>query len=308
MRMMLKAGTSAAVLLTFIVFAPGLAKAAAAADVSDSGCSLNGAVTIGYMFTDSNFSEIDGNYDWETPFGEAAGLVTCDAWNFQADFASYAHEADIDGKTLDDTEGHFGGAAFWRDPDAGAFGVSASMINHEFFGKDNDYWRLGAFGEFYVSDQFTLGGGVHYFTSQDDFFGKDHDGFEFTANAKFYVMPKLSLSVQGDYMISEFDGSGDSSIDGYAVSGEAKYLVFDEGLSLFAGGRYAERTLGDDDADIEDLQVYVGLEFAFGGGGGSLAASDRSGKYDNTSVMLEKLPSVFNEIFAAACASGGCLP
>lgn len=307
MRMMLKAGTSAAVLLTFIVAAPGLARAADA-DVSDPGCSLHGAVSLGYMLTSSDFSEIGGNYDWDTPFGEAAGLVTCDSWNLQADFASYAHDANFDGKTLDDTEGHFGGAAFWRNPDAGAFGLSASMINHEFFGKDNDYWRFGAFGEFYVGDQFTLGGGVHYFASEEDFFGKDHDGFEFTANAKFYVMPELSLALQGDYMISEFSGVGDSDFDGYAVSGEAKYLVWDEGLSLFGGGRYAKRSFNDGDADIEDLQVYVGLEFAFGGGGSSLAASDRSGKYDNTSVMLEKLPSVFNEIFAAACASRCSVP
>lgn len=305
MRMMLKAGASAAVLLTFIVAAPGLSRAADA-DVGDSGCSLHGAVTAGYMFTSSEFSEIGGNYDWQTPFGEAAGLITCDALNFQADFAIYAHDSDIDGKSIDDTESHFGGALFWRDPDAGALGLSASYIDHEFFGKDTSYWRFGAFGEFFAGDQFTLGGGVHYFTTAEDLFGKDHDGFEFTANAKFYVMPELSLSVQGDYMISEFNESGDDfGFDGFAVSGEAKYLVMDQGLSLFAGGRYAVRSF-EDDADITDLQGYVGLEFAFGSSGSSLTASDRSGKYDNTSVMLEKLPSAFNEVMAAVCSDVDC--
>ena len=94
MRTMLKAGASAAVLLSFMA----LAGPSQAADVADPGCSMHGAVTGGYMHTNGSFefSEApddafdDSNFD--TLFGEGAGLVTCDAWNFQADFAYYSHE------------------------------------------------------------------------------------------------------------------------------------------------------------------------------------------------------------------------
>ena len=304
MKLFLKTGASAAILFAFAVAAPSLSQAA---DVADPGCSLHGAVQLGYMFTDNDISATgtDENTDWQTPFGEGAGLVTCNAWNFQGDFALYAHESEFDsgGTSVDLSgyNGHFGGAAFWRSPDAGSLGLSASIMNLDEIIVDNDYWRVGAFGEFYVGDQFTLGGSAHYFSGKD-FADKDHDGFELTANAKFYVMPELSLSVQGDFMTSELSISGtDADFDGFAITGEAEYLVWDEGISLFGGARYAERQLSASgtEIDFDDLQVYVGLEFAFGAAGGSLADRDRSGPIDNTSTMFEKLPSWVNEAVAA---------
>ncbi len=288
--------------LALSAFALFGASVASAADMQDPGCSVHGLVELGYMMSSSGIDDSSTPDDakWQTPFGEGAGLLTCDAWNFQADIADYAHSADfINGKNIDDTRGHFGGAAFWRDANLGSFGVSASLINTEVFGKENDYWRVGAFGEMFASDQITFGGGAHYFVSQDDIVGKDHKGWELTANAKFYATPDFSLMLQGDYMNSKSNGD---DFNGWAATGEARYLISDKGLSLFAGGRYAKRTF--DGTDINDLQGYAGVTFSFNSSGKSLAESDRSGRYDNTSTMNEKLPGYFGEALAVAAKNG----
>jgi hypothetical protein len=313
MKTLLRSGASSFAVIALLSLSP---VTAFAADPVDPGCTIHGAVTLGGMLTSSdlaiNGTAFPGEGNWTTPFGEGAGLITCDAWNFQLDMASYAHSSSdlvaLGGKDIDDTRGHFGGAAFWRDANVGSFGLSASRLNAEFFGKDNDYWRGGVFGEFYAGDQFTLGAGAHYFDSDVFISGKDHNGWELTANAKFYVMPEFSLSLQGDYMNSTFtQGANNIDFDGFAITGEAKYLVWDEGLSVFGGARYATRTISQagSSLDINDLQGFVGLEFAFNSSGKSLVASDRSGKYDNTSVMHEKLPGYLSDIIVTSAAGGG---
>ena len=105
----------------------GSASPLRAADVVDEGCTLSGSVTAGYMFNSQDFDLDEGgsggedvsfSTDWNTPFGEGAGLVTCGAFNVQADVAYYAHSADVDEEDfdLDQTNTHIGGALFWRDP------------------------------------------------------------------------------------------------------------------------------------------------------------------------------------------------
>ena len=249
------------------------------------------------LFDDGSFNSL---------FGEGAGLVTCDAWNFQADFAYYSHESGKDSLDLSATEGHFGGAVFWRDSGAGALGLSGSVVDNSVEGIiDTDYYRFGVFGEMYLGDNLTLGASAHYFTGKDlsiEDFDKDHDGFELTANAKFYATPNFSLSLQGDLMLGKLDSSeGNADYDGFAITGEGEYLVWDQGLSLFAGARYAEREIkGDGERfSIDDAQVFVGMSFAFGAPGTSLVNLDRTGPIDNTSTMFEKLPDAFSEFIAA---------
>ena len=94
---------SASAVALALLIAGGVTSARAADVVDDPGCTLSGAVGIGYMHTWSDVS-LDTNedlgdkdefdVDWNTPFGEAGGLVTCGAWNAQADFAYYDHTAD----------------------------------------------------------------------------------------------------------------------------------------------------------------------------------------------------------------------
>jgi hypothetical protein len=326
----LKLSVSAGALALLMV---GSISSAQAADVvQEPGCSFNGSVMAGYMYNwqdvSSEFSsfgdditekdeDFDGEPEWQTPFGEGAALVTCGGLNIQADFAAYNHTNDIDGKDedLEQDNRHGGGALFYRD---GSFagGLSASLISQDITGKDSDMYRVGLFGEFYFDDVFTLGASAHYY-NRDEVEGKDEDGFELAAWGRFYATPNFGLMLRGDVLLpnSSFDVGDDVppgldfdvDVDqgtGWAVTGEAEYLVWDQGLTIFGGARYAERSLDFNfdiapdpdvhlrfDNDIEDLQVYAGLKFYFDfGGGKTLVENHRTGAFDNTSVFHEKLP------------------
>jgi hypothetical protein len=326
----LKLSASAAALALLMVAGGSSVQAADYVDPG-SGCTLSGSVMAGYMYNwqDGSFNfdgdiapeleDKDGDVDWSTPFGEGAGLVTCGGFNIQADVAYYAHSGDFDSVfdgsegDIDQTNTHIGGVLFYRDPASWAGGLQASWISQDVFGADIDVFRVGLFGEFYFDDAFTLGASAHYY-NKDWPFGKDEDGFELAAWGRFYATPDFSLLLRGDALFGDVDNSlgffggdgGSVDIDGYAITGEAEYLVWDQGLSLFAGARYAERSADDllfsefpteirMDVDIEDFQVFAGIKFYFGQGS-TLVERQRTGTVDNTSVFHEKLPEYFTSV------------
>ena len=316
MNNMLKFSASTAALAVLLSLGSVPAKAA---DPVDPGCTLSGSVMAGYMYNwqSSEFEDeddsIDGkDVDWDTPFGEGAGLVTCGGFNIQADIAYYAHSADVEFADIeiDQTNSHIGGALFYRDPASWAGGLGASWISQDIFGFDIDIFRVGLFGEFYFDDMFTLGGSAHYYNSDwgDNFGNKDEDGFELAAWGRFYATPDFALTLRGDVLLATWDFSGDeeADLDGFAITGDGEYLVWDQGLSLFAGARYADRKLefddDDEEAKIEDFQVFGGIKFYFGHDG-TLIERQRTGTVDNTSVFYEKLPNF--EVSAAAANSSG---
>ncbi|TMJ40101.1 MAG: hypothetical protein E6G89_08855 [Alphaproteobacteria bacterium] len=347
----MKLSVSAAALS--LVLAGGVSSAQAADVVAEPGCRLNGSVMAGYMYDWQNVSNdigitgeqienkdvnFDGKPEWETPFGEGAALFTCGGLNIQGDFACYGHEYDgPDDIEIDQTNKHGGGAIFYRDPDSWAGGISASRISQKdvFDNKDPGIWRVGVFGEVYLGDAFTLGGSAHYyntdFSNEDELVSKDEDGFELAAWGRFYPTPNFSILVRGDLLLPNADLHVDQRLvdlaginahwdvdDGWAVTGEAEYLVWDSGLSIFGGARYAERswnfdieTPGPDfklDSDVEDFQVYAGLKFYFDfGRERTLVEDHRTGAFDNTSVFHEKLPELMTSTEAGLIESGGGL-
>jgi hypothetical protein len=297
---------SASIAALCLVVGAGVSTARAADVVAEPGCTLSGSVMAGFLYDwqklDPNNSNEDLDIDWSTPFGEGAGLVTCGGFNVQADVAYYAHSGDISDfsssdANIDQTNTHIGGDLFFRDPSSWTGGVQASWISQSIDSKDIDVFRVGLFGEFYLDDVFTLGGSVHYFNT-DWPENKDEDGVQVAAWGRFYATPDLSLMARGNLLFAsidnfEFDNNNDANLDGWAVTGEGEYLVWDQGLSLFAGARYAERTLDPDEfsnLDIRDFQVYGGVKFYFGQGG-TLIERQRTGTVDNTSVWDEKLPA-----------------
>jgi hypothetical protein len=337
---------SASAVALALVLAGGASSAQAADVIAEPGCSLNGSVMAGYMYnwqdvsTDLSITEtdppeieskdfdFDGDPEWQTPFGEGAALFTCGGLNIQGDFAWYGHttEVEIDGKDdfdVDQDNKHAGGALFYRDP-SWAGGISASLISRDIEGKDADVARVGLFGEFYFDDAFTFGASAHYYNTDwpsDGVEDKDEDGFELAAWGRFYPTPNFSLMLRGDLLLPNsklnFDIPGGEDIDvdadwdvddGFAITGEAEYLVWDQGLSIFGGVRYAERSMKFDflveeddgesiefntDTDVEDFQVYAGVKFYFDfGRERTLVDNHRLGAVDNTSVFHEKLPEL----------------
>ena len=267
-----------------------------AADMAPGGCTIAGAVTVGGMLTGDTISSSSSTYqDWNALFGEGAGLLTCDAWNFQADFAHYGHKSNISGKDFSLPEGHFGADVFWRDPNAGDFGVSVSRVTQSFVITDINTWRFGAVGDYFLNDQASLGLGAHYFTGDAHFgkSGKNSSGFEFSVDAKYYVTPDFKLTLDGELLRGKIT-SGSSNVDtsGFALTAQADYQFSDQGLIGFVGGRLARRTDSSSGSDIhfDDNQIFAGLTFEFNGKPGSLVSHDRSGPINNTSTFLEKLP------------------
>jgi hypothetical protein len=305
----LKLSASAAALALLITAGAGSSSVKAADVVAEPGCTISGLVTAGYMYDwqnsdfDDDSSEDDfeaKDVDWNTPFGEGAGLVTCGGFNIQADVAYYAHSGDLDEAdiNIDQTNTHLGGAVFYRDPASWAAGLQASWIGQDVSSKDIDVFRVGLFGEFYLDDMFTLGGSVAYY-NKDWPENKDEDGVELAVWGRFYATPDFALTVRGDAEFSNLDNNfltddqHDGDLDGYAITGDAEYLVWDQGLSLFAGARYANRNLdvGDEEFDLNDFQVFAGVKLYFGQGG-TLIERQRTGTVDNTSLWNEKLPEI----------------
>ena len=306
-----------------------------AAGVSGSECTLSGALAGGGLWGDQSYNYVvnDGasdQSDWQSLFVEASGLVTCNAANFQIDYAHYGHESDfgnkdqfsnknegdpfygisgLDNKTTDAGVQHYGGAIFWRDPNMNAFGLSGSFIRQAsdlwLYDIRNDYYRGGLFAEYYPTERMTMGGSVHYFHADSDIWGKDfadHNGVEFAAYAKFYPIPQMSLNVRGDYMLDATPKNKGIEVNGYAITAEVEYEIWNKGLVLTGGARYANRQLGDtgDSFEITDKQVFAGIKFYFSANGAkSLQERDRTGSYDNTSTMLEKLPHHWGSLGAA---------
>jgi len=292
---------SAATVALFLMATP----AAQAADLEDPGCSLSGSVMAGIMF---DWQELDFNgedqvdVDWTTPFGEGAALATCGGLNIQADIAYYGHSGDYEfdfgnQNNVDRGASHIGGALFYRDPLSWAAGVQASWISQNISGIDIDVFRIGLFGELYLGESFTLGGNAAYHNSDSSSnFDIEQSGFELAAYGRFYATPDVSLMLSGDVLFADTESFGDDGdLNGYAISGEAEYLVWDQGLSLFAGARYAERNHdldfdNDFHFDSQETQVFGGIKFYFGRDG-TLVERQRTAPVDNTSVFEEKLPN-----------------
>ena len=312
------------------LFLLGTNAQAADAFVPVAECGITGIVEggAGYQGGNVDFAgtkfDMSGNF---LGFGEAAVGYGCVNWLAQLDGAFYYEgfsNSNPRSRTPrqtngQDSQGHIGGAIFWREPSVGRLGLAGSEIlnNAHFdgFGSSSvdfggSLTRLGAFGDFYASDAITLGAGAFYVFGNpinNDLLGSgssiSESGFEGNIHAKFYATDNISFGLQGDIQRANLTSSGVViPFNGLAGSAEVEYLVPDTALSLFLGGRVAGRTLeqAGGSLTLNDTQGYIGAKFAFGGPVASLRARDRAGTYDNTSVFNEKLPGFAYDFINAA--------
>lgn len=291
---LLSASSAVAIAVLLGLSAPG----ARAADVGAEVCQpLAGTVHTGYIFGELDVDVFDVTQDYETFFGEGAALYHfCDTnLNVQGDYAFYSHQFDVDAPfEFANDRWHAGGILFWRDQDVGVLGLDTSFINDDFFGKNNETWRIGVRGEYFGGDVFTFGAGAGYLNGE--WFGKDLDGFDLNAWGRLYPTENIGLLARVDYNSADIEfGSSDVNFEQLAFTAEGEYLLPNIPMSIFAGARYAERENLGKGFEFTDTQVYLGLSVYFGsdGNGGSLASHHRNNTLDNTNVILEKLPSSF---------------
>ena len=309
------------------LFLLGTIAQAADAFVPVAECGIAGIVEGGAGYQGGNVSSSGINRDMSgnfLGFGEAAIGYGCVNWLAQLDGAFYYEgfsnngvgfrraPSQVNGR---DSQGHIGGAIFWRDLSVGRLGLAGSEIlnNAHFDGLGpssidfgGSLTRLGAFGDFYAGDAITLGAGAFYvFGNPINGPGNNfsESGFEGNLHAKFYATDNISFGLQGDILRANLTDTGVvNPFNGLAGSAEVEYLVPDTAVSLFLGGRLASRTLeqAGGGLTVNDTQGYIGAKFAFGGPVASLRARDRAGTYDNTSVFDEKLPGLFYDFANAA--------
>ena len=296
------------------LFLLGTNAQAADAFVPVAECGITGIVEGGAGYQGGNVMApaqnltMSGNF---LGFGETGIGYGCGNWLAQLDGAWYHSGFSNSGRLrLDgqDNQGHVGGALMWRDLSVGRFGLAGSEIlnNAHLSGGTNvdiggSLTRVGVFGDFYASDAITLGAGGFYVTGNPFSSGGTlipETGFEGNIHAKFYATDNISLGLQGDVQRANLTSAGVSlPWNGIAGSAEAEYLVPNTALSLFLGGRFANRNFeqsgGGSPVTLNDTQGYIGVKWAFGGPVSSLRARDRAGTYDNTSVFDEKLPGLF---------------
>jgi len=269
------------------VLALGLAvaPAMAAAPVGVSG-------TIGGGYTNSSF--------------DCSGCGHTDNWGFngQAAFgfgsndlagelnAGYLNSSpDCSGCDSFNTWG-IGGALFWS-PDFGRIGgsvawartnIPASLSPFGSGGFDVDTVTYGALGEFFASDQFTLGGGLGGINISVP--GGNAAAFYLSVGATGYVMPDLGIT--GAFQWADFDhGIGSVS----ALSIGAEWLVSEEiPVSIYGGYTRAFFPNGAPNANVWN----VGLKFYFGAEGMPLVGHHRNGALDSlTSINTTVLQEIF---------------
>ena len=297
-----------------------------------AGCTVMGIISVGGIYDWQNVKflgqrELSTDQKWRAGFGDGAVGLTCDALNLQVDAAIYGlygtdnvdfSEVPAIGTRQDvvfkSTNGHIGSAAFIRN-DQMSIGVDASVVFQNYNVSDHGNgetsntertYRVGAFGQFFAGDNVTFGASAHYFNGTNGANGipssgydkASQHGFEFTGLIKYYPTDNLALTLQGDATTGRVNyGYYEYNNTGYAATVEAEYKFSGTPLSIFAGGLWAKRQ------DIartylaqyndDDKQIFAGLKLDLGGAKNtSLALRDRTGTYDNTSTLLEKLPTL----------------
>jgi hypothetical protein len=257
-----------------------------------------GGLLSNYIAVTSTGEDI--NQNWTSGFGDAAANFTCNGFGAQIDAAILASRAPLDNTaTLYDTNKHLGGELFWRDRSTAALGVAASNIERDFTIvdaggssiSDENIWRVGGFGQYFMNDKTTIGGGIYYLSGNMGGL-LTLSGFEANADLKFYPTDSLAFDLRGDLLNSSYTGKFfDASFNGYAATARAEYKVSSLPVSLFAGARYISHTSASQTVQsftISEMQGFLGARIDFGSAPyHSLRERDRNGTFDNTSVMQE---------------------
>ena len=300
----------------------------AAATVDSADCALFGKVDVGGRLETATWtSSVGGVNQSGNPaagaFGDLAVGESCGMFNFQVDSAlkymtqsgMYTASAPNYFRTEGRTIGHVGGAAFIRDINNGAVGLSGSYIitatSDTYSTPPNasgseGMFRVGSFAESYLGDSVTIGASAHYFNGKYSTACCSpnyiyNQGGEFGVSAKFYPNDNFSLGIRADGLLSNqiyFDGGSSIATNGLALTGRAEYKLSDSNLSMFIDGTWATRTayFTGGENNVSGVVGSVGLAYYFGGSSGSsLKALDRSGTYDNASMFNEKLTDFIND-------------
>jgi hypothetical protein len=244
-----------------------------------------GMISLGYSFTDFDFQNGIDSIDVNTFIGSGSIMYNLEGNYFaQADFSFASHSPDIDNSPINfslDTW-NAGGTVFWRDPSVGMLGVDVAYQSAD-VGISGDGYRVGARGEWYPNDRWTVAGAIGW--EQLDFNLAEVDGIYANASVKYYFSERFSVALNANYFEADVDTiSFDSSQ--WSVGAEGEYLVSRETpLSVYGGVRFGEFDIDNNPGDDpQQWTAYVGLKFRFGNEGAPLVGQDREGALQPTTT------------------------
>jgi len=248
-----------------------------------------GMITLGYSYTDFDLQNgPNSKVNVDTFIGSGAVVYNVEGnYYLQGDFAFASHSPD-NSKTLGfnvslDTW-TAGGTFFWRDPSVGMLGVDVGYQSAD-IGLSGDGFRVGARGEYYFGDRWTVGAAAGW--EQVDFHSLTRiDGWYANAQVKYYWNDRTSFSLNGNYYTANVNAISINARQ-WSVGLEGEYLVSrDTPVSVYGGVRYGDFNIDFVHNDPTQWTAYVGFKFRFGNDGGSLVDQNRNGALDPTTTGL----------------------
>lgn len=207
-------------------------------------------------------------------------------WNIQLGGLINAEEiSDSDGNNWTEASFYATAIGFWRDPSMGAFGIESGIYSPD-DRFSSDFVRLGAVGQVYLNDQFTItgfGGGL--LPLQDPSPGVDSKaGFYGGARLTWYVEPETALEAFATGYERDIYTSVSTQTRGAIQAGATlRHLTSMPGVELFASAAYTRclyTTSDTPDAILDGAEVLAGVSIRLGGNNTSLVEIDRSNAID----------------------------
>jgi len=178
-----------------------------------------------------------------------------------------------------------GGALFWS-PDMGRLGISGGWSRASISGFHADVYTYGGFGEYFASDQFTLGGGLGGANVDFGGGGGSVSAFILHGGVTGYVIPDFAIT--GTVSYADFN-QGIGGVTGLSIG--AEWLI-SEDVPISIGGGYTRLMMPSGVPDSNGFSVV--LKFYVGGPPMTLVGHHRTGSLDSlASFNTAVLQSVF---------------
>ncbi|MDB5570516.1 MAG: hypothetical protein JWN93_1699 [Hyphomicrobiales bacterium] len=254
---------------------PARAPAMAPAPVANSFDAF-GSLSAGYNSWDFEGQSLDGlNLQGRASF--AAPLSG--ALGFQADGTFERSKLSADQGNMINNTGSLAGHLFWRDSNAGLFGLiaQASSKNSSYI-SDRQYF-IGVEGQYFLGNV-TLYGQAAYQNLGVGMYGTsmDSDGFALAGQVRYFAAPNVMFALKGGYSTLSFDAYGSSfDLNAWTIGAKAEYRLAASPISLIAEADYRRGAYKGEGSSVSenDTRVTVGAKWNFGTQ--TLIQRDRSG-------------------------------
>jgi hypothetical protein len=172
--------------------------------------------------------------------------------------------------------------AFWRDHNAGVFGIEAGLFSEIQFG--GNFVKLGGVAQYFVSDMATISAFAGVLLPFDPAF--NDTSFYGGGSLTYYASDNFALATEVAYQDIEYDFGDYRSLK---AGGSVRFLTPMQGVELAGSGYYRRCGHHDGLADnVADGMEFMGtVRIHLGGAQGSLASLDRSGAIDTRTWTCE---------------------